>query len=161
MNKAEVLSALENSRTQLQQAIEGLTPEEMTQPGTLGEWSIKDILAHISRWEAELIQILYQIQQGSAPKIPDYSTADFQRLNAQFVLESQSRSLQQIKDDLLAVRKQTLKRIEQIPEKDLSDPRRFPSLGGSSLAQVIEAYTFEHDSEHAEQILSWRKQSIR
>ncbi len=157
MNKTETLSALENSREQLLRAIEGLSQEEMTRPGMLGEWSIKDILAHISRWEAELIRILFQLQQGGAPKVPDYTAADFDRLNAQFVSESQARTLQQIKDDFLSVRKQTIKRVEQTPEKDLTSPGRYPSLGGSSLAQVIAAYTFEHDREHSAQIQAWRQ----
>jgi uncharacterized damage-inducible protein DinB len=67
MNKKELLALLEESHERVLEAIEGLSTEEMSEPGVMDNWSVKDILAHLTRWEAELIKLLWQTRQGMRP----------------------------------------------------------------------------------------------
>ena len=39
----------------------------MIQPGVVGQWSLKDILVHLTLWEAELVTLLFQARQGQKP----------------------------------------------------------------------------------------------
>jgi hypothetical protein len=55
MTKSEILTALNEGRERFLEAIEDLTPDKMKETGVVGEWSVKDILVHLTRWEAELV----------------------------------------------------------------------------------------------------------
>ena len=47
----EILAHIISARVALTSAIFGLSEEELTAPGAVGKWSVKDVMAHIGRWE--------------------------------------------------------------------------------------------------------------
>ena len=55
MTRDEILEALHASRAQVEAALTGLTDAQLIEPGALGEWSVKDILSHLTAWEAEAV----------------------------------------------------------------------------------------------------------
>jgi hypothetical protein len=157
MNKKEVLAALEDSHEKLTEAIEGLSEAEMIQPGAAGDWSIKDLLAHLSRWEAEVVKLLWQAQQGLRPTTLLNSEEPTDEVNARWQQEDQDRPLERILLDFHGVREQTLRRIEHFTDKDLVDPNRYPWLDGKPLWEWIAPDSFGHDLEHLAQIRAWIK----
>lgn len=160
MNQSELLSALEESREKLMDAIEGLSQEAMQEPGVTNQvgkehrWSVKDILAHLSRWEAELARALWQAKHGQSPAPTDPAKVD--EINAQWHAEMCSRPLRKVLDDFEAVRAQTLLRVETFTERELTDPRRYPWMGGEPLWKWIASDSFEHEAEHLADIVAWR-----
>jgi len=54
-SKAELFESTFTERTKLEQKIAGMTPAELVYPGTMGEWSVKDILQHLVDWEQRWI----------------------------------------------------------------------------------------------------------
>src|SRR3990172_50343 len=64
MNKKEVIEKVEKAWADFHQAYNGLAPEQMIQPGVDGVWSVRDLLAHVSWWEDELLIHLPEILQG-------------------------------------------------------------------------------------------------
>lgn len=157
MKKAEILAALEQSREQLLDSIEGLTPEEMQQPGVAGEWSIKDLLAHLARWEAELVRLLWQAGSGQEPSAIHFSGVSVDETNARWFQESRARPLAQVLEDFHGVRNQTVRRVEAFSERDLSDGQRYAWLEGRPLWQWIAGDSFEHEAEHEQQVRAWRE----
>jgi hypothetical protein len=156
LNKAEILAALEAGREAFLELIEDISEEEMEQPGVVEDWSVKDILAHLTRWEAELIKLLWQARQGEKPTTIHFTSVKIDETNARWHAESQSRSLERVLDDFHGVRNQTIRRVEAFSNKDLTDPNRFPWLGGQPLSKWIAGDSFEHEAEHAADIRRWR-----
>jgi len=157
MNKNELISALEDSHERLLESIEGLSPEAMVEPGVVGEWSVKDVLAHLSRWEAEVVKLLWQARQGIAPTTLLNEQVPDDEVNARWHEEDQARPLERILEDFYGVRDQTIRRLEFFTDKDLNDPKRYPWLGGQPLMEWVAGDTFEHDAEHLEQLRLWRE----
>jgi len=58
MTKQQLLDRLENAWADLQASFAGLSEAQMTQPGVTGDWSVKDILAHVTTWEEEALRML-------------------------------------------------------------------------------------------------------
>src|SRR5258708_28538867 len=59
MTKAEVIDRLRTTRGELEALLAAMTPEQMRRPGVAGDWSVKDVLAHIlwyAREELELVR---------------------------------------------------------------------------------------------------------
>jgi hypothetical protein len=161
MDKNQLLEALENGREQFLDLIEGLSEEELQQPDVVGDWSIKDILAHLSRWEGELVKLLWQARNGQRPttmqlrELNPVSQESVDESNARWYAESRERPLELILADFHAVRNQTERRVEAFSEHDLSDPGRFAWLGGRPLWEWIKGDSFGHEAEHAAQIRAW------
>lgn len=160
MNKAEVLAVLEASRESLLDAIDGLSEGELQQPGVIDGWSVKDILIHLTRWEAELVKLLWQAKQGIRPTSIHFSGASVDEINAGWFGEHQQRPLDLILDDFHGVRLQTIRRVEAFSDKDFSDPQRFSWLGDEPLWKWIANDSFEHEAEHMDQIRTWRQKEI-
>lgn len=158
MDKAQLLEALQVGREKILQAIEGLSEAEMGQPGVVGEWSVKDILVHLTRWEAELVKLLWQAAQGVKPTTVHFTSPSVDEINARWYTESRDRPLSLVFQDFHAVRTQTLRRVKELPEKALIDQDYFPWAESQPLWKWISCDSFEHEAEHAAQIRSWRSQ---
>ena len=79
MNKEEILAELRATREKLLDAIDGLTPEELLSPKAVGEWSARDILQHLSLWEAELIRLFVHLERGRKPAGEGFAPAQGER----------------------------------------------------------------------------------
>jgi hypothetical protein len=160
MNKEAILKALEVGREDFLDAIEGLSEESLQQPGVVGAWSIKDILVHLTRWEAELVKLLWQARQGRVPSSAHFSNVGVDEINERWYQESRSRSLEIALEDFHGVRNQTIRRVEDFTDKELTDPQKYPWLKDTPLWQWIAGDSFEHEAEHAAQIREWRRKEI-
>jgi len=157
MTKDELIKKIETEWDNLQAALDGLTEEQMHQPGVVGEWSIKDVLAHIAACQTLLITTLFKAEKGVTPDIIEGGTMVDQQ-NEKFYREMKDRSFDQVWDDLDASYHQILSRLEGWKEKDLFDPKRFKWMKGAPFAEYIAGDSYEHYAEHAAQIREWRKQ---
>ncbi len=66
MNKSELLNWLQAEYQQWETFLDQIGMARMDQPGVNGEWSMKDIVAHLSGWNRWLVARL-QAAQRSEP----------------------------------------------------------------------------------------------
>jgi hypothetical protein len=156
MNKDEISDALEDERENFLEAIDGLSAEQLQTSGVVGEWSVKDIMIHLSAWEAELVKLLWQARQGQKPTTLHFSQIDTDAINQQWFENYRSRSLERVIDDFEAVRKQTIRRLEAFSDDDLNQAQLFTWQGKQPLWEWIANDSFQHENEHAAQIREWR-----
>jgi len=154
MTKAELIKTIHASRAEFEALLTGMSPEQMTTPGVMGDWSIKDLLGHIGMWESRVVTIMYAAEQDAAIKMIREDQVD--QVNAESVAEQRERPLERVLSDFHAVHAQLLKRVDKLPARDLADPQRFPWLGGLSLEEIVGNNTFGHYAEHAPAIEAWR-----
>ncbi len=147
MTKPELLQAIQKGRTDFEATLARLTPEQMTAPGAMGEWSVKDILGHIGVWESRLVTILYAIEQGATPQT-FRTQAEVDQANAESFAEQRDRPLDRVLADFHGVHKQLLKRLEAVEERDLNDPKRFKWMEDEPLEKLVAGDTFVHYAEH-------------
>jgi len=156
MNKNDLIQALNRSRERLLRAIEGLEASQLTQPGAVGIWSVKDVLAHLAMWEAQTVTLLYQVRQGMKPTTLHLKTFDNDQQNAQWYEQAKDRPWEQVWADFQGVRVQTLRRLDAFDDHELSSPTRFPWLG-KSLASLIYEWIIQHEEDHAADLEAWRR----
>lgn len=156
MEKKELLEALEDERQEMVELLEDLPDEALQTPGVIGDWTIKDILNHLTFWEGQVVTLLYQARQG----MPRPSTAHFGKetvdaLNARWYATGLERPLETVWQDWLGVRKQLIRRVAEMTEQDLNDPDRYRWLQGKPLYEWVLNDSIEHEAEHADQIREW------
>jgi len=162
MSKKQLLEQLELQREAFLDVIEDVDDELLVIPGVCGEWSIKDILSHLSHWEAELVKLLWQVKQGQKPstaQIEYFGKVD--EINAIWWRETQARALDKVLDDFHGVRNQTIARVEEFAENDLMNPNRYFWAKGKPLAVWIENDSFGHELEHIGDIKQWLSTQLR
>ena len=155
MTKDEILDALEDERENFLEAIDGLAEKEIQTAGVVGDWSVKDIMIHLSAWEAELVKLLWQAHNNQKPTTVHFSQVDVDAINQEWFVAYHDRPLERVLADFAAVRKQTARRVDVFTDRDLEDSQRYDWLEGRPLWEWIAGDSFEHEAEHTAQILAW------
>ena len=154
--KIELIESIEREYTNLQAALGGLSEEQLHRPGVVGDWTVKDVLAHIAVWQSRLITSMFKIEKDFKPETVE-AQADVDRLNAQWYREQKDRDFEQIWDDLDSSYHQLLKRLDNWSDDALFDPKRCKWMKGQPFAEYVLGDSAEHYAEHAAQIREWRK----
>lgn len=159
MSKADVIADLYAARARLNAALEGLTPDQLLRPGAVGVWSVKDTLAHLVAWEAELVTVLAQLEQHKqrAPRMVEIE--DIDEWNAEQYHNHVRRHLDDVLQDFEGVHRHLIRAVEDLSDRVLNDNRRFPWMEGEPLSYLIQENAIWHEEEHADDILAWRAAS--
>jgi hypothetical protein len=156
MNVAELTALIRETSTRMERLVAQLSVAEINQPGAVGVWSVKDVLAHIAYWERYTVPIVQAAARGETPDlVADDAT---ERSNASVVAQYYQRSLAAVIADWQQAREDLLEEIEDLKDEDLNDPNRFPWSEGRSLLDRIAGNSFDHEQEHIEQIRAWMLQ---
>jgi hypothetical protein len=137
---------MHESRAALEKVTAKADSEAMTRPGTCGEWSGKDVLAHVAHWQELHLGWWAAVQRGETPETPapGFTWKDIDRLNHRIYLTHCDQSL----EDVLRYLRETFERfmavIEATPEEDLFRPGLVPFIGKRTLARWYVEYAF-HD----------------
>ena len=156
MKKDKLISALTDGRQEFLNLLEVFSREEMEIPGVLDQWSLKDMLVHLTRWEAELVKLLWQAKQGNKPTTVHFNQNGIDAINERWFHESKHRQIDIVWKDFVAVRQQTLRRVQEFGENELNDQQSYPWLESKPLWQWIADDSFEHEAEHAADIQAWK-----
>jgi hypothetical protein len=149
MNKHQLLKRFENAWADFQESYAGLTDSQLTQPGVMGDWSVKDILGHVTTWEEEALKSLPVILQGG--RLPRYSVlyGGIDAFNAQMAERKRSLSLLEIRRQLEETHRQLISTIREAPEEEFIRETRF--------RRRLRLDTYSHYPIHARAIRDWRE----
>jgi hypothetical protein len=153
MNVSELTALIRATSTRLELLLAQLSVAEINQPGAVGVWSVKDVLAHIAFWERYAVNTLKSVARGETPLLS--ADDETERKNASVVAQYYQRSLAAVIADWQQAREDLLEAIEDLEDADLNDPDRFHWSEGRSLLDRIAGNSFEHEQEHIEQIQAW------
>lgn len=118
MKKSELLQWLHNEYRQWETLLDQIGLERMDQPGVNGQWSFKDLIAHLTGWQPRLIGRIQAAQRGE-PEPPPPWPAHLQtedEINAWIYESNRGRSVREVLDESRRVFQQLLAVIEGLPE---------------------------------------------
>jgi hypothetical protein len=158
MDKLRLLDLIRMEHAFLMRALAGLMVDEMGVPGVVGEWSVKDILAHITTWEQRFLKALAVVERGEAPEWPEagYTWDDLDALNARDYSANQDRPLAEVWADFERSFAELLDKTASMPDAALLAPGYYDWTGEHALWRYLDANAGDHYREHAEQIRQWR-----
>ncbi len=148
MELDQILDELDGSREQLLMAIEHLPDEALLLPGVVGEWSVADVLANLSVWEAELVTAIMSLDQGKKPDKLQEAMQQPEAFDARCHAENRRRELDRIFADWQGTRVQLEEWLETLPLTYLTNPRRYKWLNGKSLWQLIQEVVIAREKHY-------------
>ena len=152
MTRDEMLTLTRDAWTRWTAALARVPEERMEEPGVAGEWSVKDIIAHITWFEKQMIQLV----ETHAFVGSELWLMPGDERNAAIYDENRDRSLEDVRSESAEVHPELLARLGTLEDGELLDPSRFPPMPAELTPLIIiEGNTFNHYDEHAKGLLRW------
>jgi DinB superfamily len=151
MKKHQVFQKLEQAWAALKESYTRLSDAQLTEPGVMGEWSIKDILAHVTTWEEEALKYLPLIHTGGRP--PRYiQFGGIDAFNAQMAEQKRDLALTDVLRQLDETHRRLLDYLHSVPEEHFTRETPF--------RHRLRLDTYSHYPLHARAIQEWRERPM-
>lgn len=144
MTTQRLIEDLTAARQDLLDALERVSPASMTTPGLVGEWSGRELIAHVGYWAGNAVEVIHAVEEGRADEVGEGKppTDEVNETVARVARET----------DLATVRKREAASVEALIERlRRLDPSlldtRLPD--GATLEQGIAEDGTEHYRQHA------------
>ena len=125
MKKQQILDKLEQAWGEFTESYAGLTDEQMQQPGVMEDWSVRDLMAHISWWEEEALKHLPTILAGRRPPRYSVTYGGIDAFNARMTEQRSTLALEEVRRRLVETHARLLEYIRTIPEEQFTTETRF------------------------------------
>jgi hypothetical protein len=136
--KERVLRDIDKAWRAFMDSVEGIPESLMVEGGVSGNWSVKDILAHVAAWDRETTRVVLRIVRGDEPDWPIHT----QRFNDMNYEADKNLTVLEARNRALSAHKAL---VEMLDGK------------GEVRADWVRETTYEHYPEHTEEILRWRR----
>lgn len=145
-SKQELLDLIHTERTKLDRALESLSEQQKIQGGACGDWSVKDILAHLVDWEQRGLRWYRAGLQGEVPKTPDdhFNWRELPALNHSIYQKYQDWPLSEVEGAYQQSFQETMEALDQMSEEELFTPNLYSWTGNSLLRDYVNANTASH-----------------
>ena len=148
---------LSDARERLMTSFDGLSEEDMLEPGPAGEWSVRDILAHLAAWDRETTRTYRLMLEGERPHFLDLSDDEIQSFNEEHHAAMQNMTLEEVLTELAGSREEMLDLLRETDNARLFAPAPGDEHADLSIAACVQV-SISHDEEHAEMIEYWREE---
>ena len=148
MNTEQLISRLDRAWKDFEESYAGLTDAELLTPGVTGDWSVRDIIAHVTWWEEEALTHLPHILEGVRP--PRYSVkyGGIDAFNALMTERRRDLSLAEVLHQHDEVHARLIDYVRGAPEELYATDTRF--------RRRLRLDTYSHYPIHAKAVRAWR-----
>ena len=152
MNASELL---EKGHMMVIQTVDGLPELQWDAPGVCGNWSVKDIIAHLASYEHVLLDVLNTFSGKEPTPYVLRFISQTQEFDDAEVAARRYATAQQVIDEYQDTQVRTTSLLEQIPAETVQRQGTMPWYQqGLSLADFINRM-YEHTREHCDQIVGF------
>ena len=157
MNKTDLTNTLSETRYKLDSVLAEVNPGQMITPGVVGEWSVKDLIAHITWAVKETVGML----EAKALMGSELWRLSEEQRNAAVYEQNRARSLPDVMAESQHAHRKLVDIIEEMPDQDLLHADWFAGLPGGEWPpwRVIEVNVSDHYVHHSKDIQDWLVQS--
>jgi hypothetical protein len=144
IGSAALVAELRHERDGFFEALSAVSPESLTTPGLIGEWSARELIAHLGYWAGHTVEAIHAVEQGRIE--PDEPDTDAVNETVARVARS---------TDLATVRRREEASFEVLVERlQAMDPELLATElpEGDTLLEAVRGDGPDHYREHAEQL---------
>jgi len=149
--KRELIDGLLAARSSILEMVLALSPEQRDVV-YLGEWSVKDLLAHLVGWDITNFQAVNQILKGVYPSFFQFYDKDWRSYNARLVAEYKVEPFEALLAELYDSHQQLIACLEALPASDLLNRKVLRANGRSVTIRNLLKAEATDESQHALQL---------
>lgn len=145
MTPQALLERILTERANLAALWTNLTLEQMERrPGPQPDWSVKDLIAHVTWYEEDGMALIDALLRGDEP----IWINDVDEVNADTFRRNEFRSLEEVLTDFDAVPHKLEAQLSRISVRELNDASLFPHGRGEALLAYYVENTYGHYDDH-------------
>ena len=146
-SRQRLLNRLDDAWVAFKDSCAGVADPQLTEAGVTGDWSVRDILAHVTTWEEEALKYLPLIlESGRPPRYVKYGGID--AFNSAMTERKRGLSVSEVLRHLDDTHRRLVDFVQGVPEAEFVGETRF--------RRRLRLDTYHHYSGHAETIRTWR-----
>lgn len=149
MKTEQVLARLDAAWQDFQASYEGLSDAELLRPGVTGDWSVRDIIAHVTWWEEEALKHLPLVRDGGRPPRYSVTYGGIDAFNALMTEKRGALPLAEVFRQQREVHARLIAYVRAAPEELFTRETRF--------RRRLRLDTYSHYPIHARAIRRWRE----
>lgn len=145
-SKPQLIEQAQTNWDKLQTQIESLSIDEIIEAGTVGDWSVKDVLAHLMEWQQMTLSWHRAGQGGETPITPSeqFTWKEIPALNQTIFEKYQDAELDDIKQRLASSHQETMQEIQQLSNEELFTPKVYKWTKTTTLGSYLTSATSSH-----------------
>jgi hypothetical protein len=160
LRKKNLVERIHTERRRLESNLLALTDADLLLPGVNGDWSIKDLMAHLSDWEQRFLGWYESGKQGEGPifiPAPGISWDDIDMLNQMIYEKHYTRPLEEILEEFHSSYLEVDAAVEAMTPMELFEPGYYAWIGTAALSTYAATYTANHYRWAKNLIRKWLK----
>lgn len=146
----QLVTELRQARDEFQAALSDMDPRLLTAPGLTGEWSARELIAHIGYWAGHAAEALHHAEQGRTEEF-GADEMDVDERNAVVARVAAQTELATVRQREQAAFEALVTAVERADPAWLDERVAY----GDSLEQVIRDDGADHYREHTAEIRTW------
>lgn len=145
-SKAALIAGIEQEKQALDQFLATLTPEQMVSTPMVGDWTPRDVLAHLAEWQRMFLEWYTVGKRGEKPVMPapGYKWSQTPALNQMIYEKYAEMPLEEIRAMFQANFTAVFDLLQTMSEEELFTPRYYAWTGTSTLLLYMIANTSSH-----------------
>jgi hypothetical protein len=147
---AALVAELEAARNEFVAALDAVEPDLLLAPGLVGDWSARELIAHIGYWTGHAGEALHSAEQGRLAEFGE-DELDVDERNAIVARVAAETDLATVRKREEAAFDAMVTRLKRVDPATLDDKVSY----GDSLERVVQDDGAEHYREHALDLRAW------
>ncbi len=155
--RQQLLDQLRTERESWERLLAEIGEARMTKPGPMGQWTFKDLIAHVVAWgERNLARLDAAISGQPVAPAPWPSGLDTDdAINAWIYERNKDRPLHDILQDSSRTWQRFEDAVQKLPERSLFEAGYFEWMDGNDLSAVVYSFFGHIHEEHEPSIRAW------
>jgi hypothetical protein len=152
MNKSELLNSLQEDDQRWAALLGRIGPARMDQPGVNGDWSMKDMVAHLTGWQIRMVDGFAAALRGEPEPLPPWPAhlQNEDEINAWIYESKRDRSVNEVLDEAHQLLQRLLAVVAALPDEVVIEPewrlvclsdKRFPA------GEFFDHFHDEHEAD--------------
>jgi len=158
MTGPRLAEILRTERAQWNTLLAQVAPEQMETAGAVGDWSVKQLVAHLTWYEGAIVEGAESALATGTFKRRRPEGVSMDDMNARIASESQNRPPSEVLAEADSVFERLLTLIEVVPEPLLNDPRVLGLPQDMVPWMGVANNSYAHYREHEPDLRAWLAQ---
>ncbi len=156
LTTTQLLEVMRTARSNWEALLAEVGEERLTEPGVEGDWSLKDIIAHITYYETWAANCLMAIRRGEPLPQPEYKGLGIDERNALIYERQRALPLADVLRDSQISFQRSIESVQGLHDKDLHDLEFTHAYGVDwTIHDLLAGDTYEHYQDHITPVRAW------
>ena len=156
MTKFRLLETLRSKRAEWDAVLAEIPAAQMDEPGVAGEWSVKDIIAHVAYHERWYADRLHESLRGEKYAPTAIDRMDFDERNDLIFQQNRHRPVEDVLAESRLVFQRLVEAVEAHAEEFLIEPQHFEGAPEPvAVWKMLRGDVYDHYGQHVPALKHW------